>query len=210
MNTSAVRVSPFDSSGDLLEKMAASSAGGAGGMSAGQYYALTPAARQYYTPQTVTTHLLLRNAPAEGQLGKQNGSFVGLFAMPLSDGTVDYGTPYNGSLAGMTILRVTEKGLVKVQIQSEQEIEDKKAALEQKVFALHKKEAEEGDKDSQFDLGQRYLNGNGVSQDRELAIHWFQAAATNGSERSKLMLSTLTNTPSADTNTPSPGAAKSK
>ena len=40
--------------------------------------------------------------------------------------------------------------------------------------------AEQGDADSQFELGVRYANGDGVTQDYAKAAFWFEKAARQG------------------------------
>lgn len=51
-----------------------------------------------------------------------------------------------------------------------------------KVVDFQKKRAEAGSPSSQYDLGMRYLDGNGVEKDLDLARKWLGEAAKNGSE----------------------------
>jgi hypothetical protein len=157
----------------------------------------------------------VKNAPS------LNGTraIVALFALPLDDGKnegtfysqFDYGTPYRGSLSNLTVLQVTENGIVKTNYHTEKEIEDqrkqgiedKRAALDQNVVASLKKNAVQGDQFAQYDLAQRYFDGKGVEQDRALGLHWLEAAATNGNRSAKASLDRLNQTPPTLTNAPS-------
>ena len=47
------------------------------------------------------------------------------------------------------------------------------------------KSAEEGNADAQFILGKMYMNGKGVAQDHEKAIHWYRLAAEQGNADSQ-------------------------
>ena len=51
--------------------------------------------------------------------------------------------------------------------------------LKARAIADQKTAAESGDCVAQYQLGMRYLHGDGVQSNRELAIFWFQAGATN-------------------------------
>ena len=51
-----------------------------------------------------------------------------------------------------------------------------------KTIEFQKKRAEEGSPSAQYDLGMRYLEGNGVEKNLELARKWLGEAAKNGSE----------------------------
>lgn len=57
---------------------------------------------------------------------------------------------------------------------------EQKAKILQKTIEFQKKRAEEGAPTAQYDLGMRYLNGDGVEKDSELGQKWLSAAATNG------------------------------
>ena len=52
-----------------------------------------------------------------------------------------------------------------------------KAQMLQKTIEFQKKRAEGGAPTAQYDLGIRYLNGDGVEQNAELAQKWLQALA---------------------------------
>lgn len=51
--------------------------------------------------------------------------------------------------------------------------------------------AQQGDADAQYNLGDCYYNGTGVTQDYEEAKKWFEKAAAQGNEAAKTLLSTL-------------------
>ncbi len=53
-------------------------------------------------------------------------------------------------------------------------------AVAELSFAETKKLAEQGDATAQFRLGDRYVAGQGVSQDYKKAFYWFQKAAEQG------------------------------
>jgi len=57
---------------------------------------------------------------------------------------------------------------------------EQKEEILQKTIAFQKKRAEEGAPTAQYDLGMRYLNGDGVEKNLELAQKWLQASAANG------------------------------
>ncbi|MBC8002445.1 MAG: SEL1-like repeat protein [Opitutaceae bacterium] len=55
--------------------------------------------------------------------------------------------------------------------------EAEKAEMVRKTIEFQKKRAEEGSATAQYDLGVRFLNGDGVKKDRELAMKWLRKAA---------------------------------
>jgi TPR repeat protein len=58
----------------------------------------------------------------------------------------------------------------------------------QRVLAYHHQQATNGLGSFQYELGKRYLNGDGVPQDKDLARHWLRSACTNGlSEATNLL-----------------------
>lgn len=50
-----------------------------------------------------------------------------------------------------------------------------------KTVEFQKKRAEDGSATAQYDLGMRYLKGDGVEFDEEKGVKWLQAASKNGS-----------------------------
>lgn len=59
----------------------------------------------------------------------------------------------------------------------------RKAAVLKNTVEWQKKRAEQGSSSAQFDLGLRYLTGDGVEQNLAQAKRWLQAAATNGNRQ---------------------------
>lgn len=126
---------------------------------------------------------------------------VSLFAWPLGKKVFDYGKPFKGSLTGRTVFRVTEGGLVPVHYPSDAEVEEHRVSRLREIVASRGEEAARGDAFAQYDLAMRYLNGDGVKKNCAIAILWLRAAAARNSLQAKEMLETLTNTPSAKTDT---------
>lgn len=60
-----------------------------------------------------------------------------------------------------------------------------------KETANLRKAADEGDAQSQFDLGIRYLHGNGVDKNERQAAEWLIAAANSGHKRAQFELSIM-------------------
>ena len=60
-----------------------------------------------------------------------------------------------------------------------------KAELDQHVIAFQKKRAEEGSSSAQYELGMRYLSGNGVEKNVATARKWLQLAAEGGETQAK-------------------------
>ena len=54
---------------------------------------------------------------------------------------------------------------------------EQKDAVLKRTIDFQKKRAEEGSASAQYDLGKRYLNGDGVEKDLAEAKKWFEAAA---------------------------------
>ncbi len=55
-------------------------------------------------------------------------------------------------------------------------------------FASLCKAAEQGDIDAQYELGNCYYNGNGVSEDKAEAVKWYYKAANRGYARAQYSL----------------------
>lgn len=51
--------------------------------------------------------------------------------------------------------------------------------------------AQNGDADSQYELGNLYQNGEGVEMDIEKAIEWWQKAAKNGHKKASDLIKKL-------------------
>lgn len=68
---------------------------------------------------------------------------------------------------------------------------EQKAQLLQKTIEFQKKRAAAGAPTAQYDLGMRYLNGDGLEKNPELAQKWLKAAATNGNSQAVKKLKEL-------------------
>mgnify|MGYP001189954148 CR=1 FL=1 len=75
-------------------------------------------------------------------------------------------------------------------IDPEKERQRKEAALKNSIEFL-KKRAEAGSPSAQYELGKRYMTGDGVEKDFALARKWLEASAKQGEENAKLKLSEL-------------------
>jgi hypothetical protein len=64
-----------------------------------------------------------------------------------------------------------------------------------RIVKVFKDKATNGLPVAQFQLGQFYLNGNGVETNKQLGIFWLQCAVTNGSVEASNLLRSLGNTP---------------
>jgi TPR repeat protein len=68
---------------------------------------------------------------------------------------------------------------------------EQKAQLLQKTIEFQKKRAAAGAPTAQYDLGMRYLNGDGLEKNPELAQKWLKAAAANGNSQAAKKLQEL-------------------
>lgn len=68
---------------------------------------------------------------------------------------------------------------------------EQKAETVRKTVEFQKKRADAGAPTAQYDLGIRYLTGDGVEKDGELARKWLKAAATNGNSQAVKKLAEL-------------------
>jgi TPR repeat protein len=66
-----------------------------------------------------------------------------------------------------------------------------KDAQLQRTIEFQKKRAEDGSPTAQYDLGLRYLSGDGVEKDIDLANKWLKAAAKNGNKDAEKKLAEL-------------------
>jgi hypothetical protein len=77
---------------------------------------------------------------------------------------------------------LTAEAIRQGKIQRAQQQQTKKTATElsDRALANQIKNATNGYGYAQYELGVRYLGGDGVEQNRERALHWLRAACTNG------------------------------
>jgi len=66
-----------------------------------------------------------------------------------------------------------------------------KEEVERKRLEYQKKRAEEGSPIAQFDMGLRYMKGDGVEKNLELAEKWFTLAEKNGNVHATKQLAEL-------------------
>jgi len=69
--------------------------------------------------------------------------------------------------------------------------EAEKTALMERTILSQKKRAEEGSVISQYDLGVRYLEGDGVHQNKQKALHWLRRSAAGNYTPAKNKLAKL-------------------
>jgi len=62
---------------------------------------------------------------------------------------------------------------------------------DRKVFEFHKKRAEGGSANSQYEVGSRYLTGKGVEKDRAKSIQWLEKASKQGHKKAAQKLGFL-------------------
>jgi len=74
---------------------------------------------------------------------------------------------------------------------SEPKTEAQRAKELERVIAFQRQQAAAGKASSQYDLGLRYLKGDGVTQDAEAARKWLSAAADRGHEEARQKLRQL-------------------
>jgi len=60
------------------------------------------------------------------------------------------------------------------------DVEKAKQETLKKTIEFQKKRAEEGSAAAQYELGLRYLKGDGLPKDAALGRHWIERSATNG------------------------------
>jgi TPR repeat protein len=66
-----------------------------------------------------------------------------------------------------------------------------KAELEEHVIAFQKQRAEEGFPSAQYELGMRFLNGEGVAKDTQAARKWLSRSAEGGNAQARRKLDEL-------------------
>lgn len=60
-----------------------------------------------------------------------------------------------------------------------------------RAFGIYTQLAAEGNAKAEYNLGQMYLSGDGVSQDMDQATHWFRRSAEHGFAEAQYMLGSL-------------------
>ncbi len=83
-----------------------------------------------------------------------------------------------------------------------------KSQTDKNLIEFQKKRAEAGSDNAQYELGLRYLNGNGVPQDDKLAREWLGKSAKSGHQLAAKKLKELKPLPaSATASAPEPAKA---
>jgi TPR repeat protein len=101
--------------------------------------------------------------------------------------TVRSGAP-PGFIGEMTKTTNTQQTyIVPVKVVTEEE----RRAIQQKTINFQTERAEAGAAESQYDLGMRYLKGDGLEKDPEKAAKWLKKAADQGHSQAKAALQTL-------------------
>ena len=68
---------------------------------------------------------------------------------------------------------------------------EQKDEMLRKTIEFQKKRAEAGAPSAQYDLGMRYLTGDGLEKDPKLARKWLYSSATNGNSQAVKKLKEL-------------------
>jgi len=87
---------------------------------------------------------------------------------------------------------------VPVPVVVHQKTEEERFAEQQRVVAFQKQLAEGGRASYQYELGMRYVEGNGVAKDPEAARKWLGLAAKQGHADAKKKLDELAKEPMAE------------
>ncbi|GEM_PF-2250114 len=81
---------------------------------------------------------------------------------------------------------------------------------EQRIVDFQLQKAISGNPTSQYDIGIRYLKGDGLDQDRAQALNWLKMADQGGNSRAKKQLELIAQEPVADKKADDSQPAKSK
>lgn len=160
-------------------------------ISAAEYLALSPAAQTNYRAIKITEGTILMNCPPELL---RDGRFDG-FALPFyssKDPKVlryDFGLPFTGNKADYkAIFKVTPSGIKRVPNFKPQELKQETDAEIRRIVEFQRKRAGEGSAVAQFDLGMRYITGDGVEPDETKGIGLVKEAANAGNKRAQSFL----------------------
>lgn len=70
--------------------------------------------------------------------------------------------------------------------------------LEDRIVSFQRQNAISGNRTAQYDLGMRYLKGDGVTKDKAQAKHWLELSAKNGNGRAAKQLAAINAEPAKD------------
>jgi TPR repeat protein len=85
----------------------------------------------------------------------------------------------------------TTQVIVSTNLVPAQKTDEEKAELLKKTIEFQKRRAGEGSATSQYDLGMRYLKGDGVEKNLEEARKWLELSAKGGNNQAKAKLEEL-------------------
>ncbi len=163
------------------------------GISAGEFYALSPETKQLYldAAERVVTKIqvFVTNCPTAYLVQAKSVRF---FAIPIGtassydieNGTqsiqrYDYGQPVTEDPKSLTnVWSVTTRGFVRVE--TAREAASRKAGMAVKLLYWQQEQASNGVAYIQFDLAKRYFEGDGVAKDEKLATYWLEQSANQG------------------------------
>lgn len=148
--------------------------------------------------------VLLKNPP---EVATKTGVTISFPAVPSGEGgtlrfsdaevtyrTFDYGKPVTNLLGYPHILKLTSTGLVQIPLPTAETLRSQmieKDETAKRLINHQLKSAEAGNRSSQYDVGLRYLKGDGLPQDRLAAIRWLTKAAEQGHQQAKEKLESI-------------------
>lgn len=124
------------------------------------------------------------------------GDRVTLFAIPSGKGKFDFGIRHDSIPATVDFYQIASKEGLSPTLPTQHRLRRLADTKEQRLITWQHQQASNGVDYIQHDLGLRYLAGNGVPQDTQLALQWIRAAATNQFQPAIQFLATNTLPPS--------------
>lgn len=113
----------------------------------------------------------------------------GLSDMPDGEGTAGFDQAASSSFqAGQPMI---QQSTVPVPNQRRGKAAEPKPEVVDRILDFQRKGAMAGRPTAQYDLGMRYLRGDGVEQDNGQALHWLNLAAESGNSRARNELASL-------------------
>jgi Sel1 repeat len=186
--------------GDLLVMAAAAGMSGTNGISIGHYLNMSPEMRENFERVIQYKRVMVTNCPTAHQIRGKNVQF---YAMPAGKYTFvdasgqaqtipfyDYGQPFIGEVStNSRVFLVTRAAIVKRE--TPHEVAAKKATLTANLIAWQQQQATNGVAYVQYELAERYLNGDGVAKDRAAAVEWLRRAAAQDYGPATSLLKTI-------------------
>lgn len=153
----------------------------------GQFFTLSNTVRQHIRMESRTDRFTVKNSA-----NYKVRAFVKVAAVKVSEGVYDAGVRFAGDIHVFnSLLRLTDGGAVAVGIPSRGEIEARMRRKKEVLLGFQVRQAEAGSASFQYELGRRYLNGDGVERDAAKAQEWFGKAAAQDHAQAKALLETL-------------------